>query len=102
MNVSSEFILQIVVYAIGIGVIYGTVKSELKAIKASNETNHAQTKESIKGLKEQTQKDFERLEKKQDKYNNLQERVAITEASTKSAHHRIDDHMKMETIENVN
>lgn len=31
------------------------------------------------------------LEKKVDKHNNLVERMALVEASTKSAHHRIDD-----------
>ena len=31
------------------------------------------------------------LEKKQDKYNNIQERIALNEQSVKSAHHRIDD-----------
>lgn len=31
------------------------------------------------------------LEKKQDKHNNLQERMACAEQSMKSAHHRIDE-----------
>ena len=31
------------------------------------------------------------LEKKQDKHNNLIERMVIVEQSVKSAHHRIDD-----------
>lgn len=36
-------------------------------------------------------KDIARLEQKQDKYNHLQERVVSVEASTKSAHHRLDN-----------
>jgi len=35
--------------------------------------------------------DLTRLEVKQDKYNNLQERVAIEERDIKSAHNRLDD-----------
>ena len=31
------------------------------------------------------------LEQKMDKHNNLQERMAVVEQSTKSAHHRIND-----------
>ncbi len=34
---------------------------------------------------------IKRLEEKQDKHNNLIERMAVVEQSTKSAHHRIDD-----------
>ena len=37
------------------------------------------------------------LEQKMDKHNNLQERMAVVEQSTKSAHHRIDD-IKEEVI----
>ncbi len=36
-------------------------------------------------------KDLSRLEEKQDKYNNLQERVARVESSCKEAHHRISE-----------
>lgn len=31
------------------------------------------------------------LEQKMDKHNSLQERMAVVEQSTKSAHHRLDD-----------
>ena len=34
---------------------------------------------------------IEQLEKKVEKYNNLVERMALVEASTKSAHHRLDE-----------
>ena len=34
---------------------------------------------------------IERLEKKVEKHNNLVERMALVEASTKSAHHRLDE-----------
>lgn len=33
---------------------------------------------------------IDKLTEKQEKYNNLQERIALVEASTKSAHHRLD------------
>lgn len=48
-------------------------------------------KSTTKDYQEQTEKHFERLERKQDKHNNLIERMAIVEQSTKSAHHRIDE-----------
>lgn len=37
---------------------------------------------------------IEQLEKKVDKHNNLIERMTIVEQSTKTAHHRLDDHIK--------
>lgn len=37
------------------------------------------------------QHDIKRLEVKQDKSNNLKERMAVVEQSAKSAHHRIDE-----------
>lgn len=46
--------------------------------------------QKITNNQQETSKHFERLEKKQDKHNNLIERMAIVEQSTKSAHHRID------------
>lgn len=42
---------------------------------------------AVKFLEEQ----IKRLELKQDKHNNLIERMGIVENSTKSAHHRIDE-----------
>lgn len=62
MELSTEFWIQIVVYAISIGSFAGIVLTRLKYI-----------------------------EKKQDKHNNLIERMTIVEQSTKSAHHRVDD-----------
>lgn len=56
------FWVQMVVYAISFGTFAGTVTTKLN-----------------------------NLEKKQDKHNNLIERMAVVEQSTKSAHHRIDD-----------
>ncbi|MEF9896403.1 MAG: hypothetical protein RR843_11575 [Clostridia bacterium] len=40
---------------------------------------------------EELRKDFEVLGQRVDKHNNLVERMAIAEQSTKSAHHRIDE-----------
>lgn len=52
-------------------------------------------KESINNLIEKnqshTEEHIKRLEQKQDRHNNLIERMAIVEQSTKSAHHRIDE-----------
>lgn len=62
MNLSIEFWIQIVVYAVSIGSFAGVILTRLKYI-----------------------------EKKQDKHNSLIERMVIVEQSTKSAHHRIDE-----------
>lgn len=45
----------------------------------------------LEGFKALVDFRFQTLEKKQDKHNNLIERMTRVEDSTKSAHHRIDD-----------
>lgn len=47
--------------------------------------------EKITDLKNNFHEKFIRVEQKQDKHNNLIERMALCEASTKSAHKREDD-----------
>lgn len=42
-------------------------------------------------FKQNIEKKLIDLEKKQDKHNNLIERMVVVEQSVKSAHHRIDD-----------
>lgn len=62
MSLSVEFWIQMCVYAISLGSFGGVVMTRLNY-----------------------------LEKKMDKHNSLQERMAVVEQSTKSAHHRIDE-----------
>ncbi len=59
---STEFWVQMIVYAISLGSFGGVVLTRLGY-----------------------------LENKMDKHNNVVERLTICEQSTKSAHHRIDD-----------
>ncbi len=65
MDLSTEFWIQIIVYAVSIGSFAGVVLTRLKYI-----------------------------EKKQDKHNNLVERMVIVEQSTRSAHHRLDEYIE--------
>lgn len=72
---SLELLVQIIVFIFSCGVVYGRIKSfdgELKSFRK-------ETKESITELKSQFKEDIGRLEKKQEKYNNLQERVLRSE-----------------------
>ena len=68
MDLSTEFWIQIVFYAISIASLGGSILTRLKYIEQKQD----------------------RIEKKQDKHNNLIERMTIVEQSTKSAHHRLD------------
>lgn len=72
---SLELLVQIIVFIFSCGVVYGRIKSfdgELKSFRK-------ETKESMVDLKTQFKSDIERLERKQEKYNNLQERVLRSE-----------------------
>lgn len=55
-------------------------KGEIKALKVQFENMRREFKE-----------DIARLERKQDKYNHLQERMAVNENSLKVAHNRLKD-----------
>jgi len=73
MNISIEIAIVLVVNLISIGIWVGSISSFKKHINYR----------------------LDKLEAKQDKHNNLIERMTVVEQSTKSAHHRIDD-MKTE------
>lgn len=62
MEFDTSFWVQMVVYALSFGTVYGTITQRLK-----------------------------NLEQKVDKHNNVVERTFRLEESTKSAHHRIDE-----------
>lgn len=72
-GVSLEVLILLVVNLISIGVWVGSISSFKKHINYR----------------------LDKLEEKQDKHNNLIERMAIVEQSTKSAHHRLD-HLEKE------
>ncbi|OLA94790.1 MAG: hypothetical protein BHW64_01915 [Candidatus Melainabacteria bacterium LEY3_CP_29_8] len=69
MTITHEFLLVIVINILSAGIFIGGLSM------------------SIKFIEEQ----IRRLEEKQDKHNNLIERMVKVEESTKSAHHRIDN-----------
>lgn len=62
MELNLQFWIQIIIYALSFGCVYG---------KFSTRLNY--------------------LEKKMDKHNQLQDRMVAVEASAKQAHHRIDE-----------
>ena len=72
---SLELLVQIIVFIISCGVVYGRIKSFDGNLKDFRE----ETQKSMSELKKQFKDDIERLERKQEKYNNLQERVLKSE-----------------------
>ncbi len=68
MNISVELAIMLVVQVLTIGIFVGQIKEFKKHIVFR----------------------LDKLEEKQDKHNNLIERMVRVEQSAKSAHHRID------------
>lgn len=68
MSISMEFMVVIVVNVLSAGIFIGGLAMSIKFIE----------------------KQIKRLEEKQDKHNNLIERMVKVEESTKSAHKRLD------------
>ena len=62
MQLSNEFWLTILIYVLSLGTVFGSFRTKLQY-----------------------------LEKKMDKYNNIQERMILVEQCSKSAHHRLDE-----------
>ena len=69
MTVSLEFLLLIIINVLSSGIFLGGLAMSIKYIEQQ----------------------IKRLETKQDRHNNLLERMAVVEQSTKSAHHRLDE-----------
>lgn len=72
MNFSAEFYMSIAIQLVSIGIMIGIYKTSL----AFMQVQIAELKDDMK------------------KYNNVLERLVICEQSTKSAHHRLDDHIE--------
>lgn len=80
MSIGQEFIIslfiQLLILAFFVGIYVATIKFMGAQIKELKETLIADKKE---------------LKDEMKRYNNVLERMIITEQSTKSAHHRIDE-----------
>lgn len=83
--------LELVISFIG---LFVTIIFDIGAIAffaGSLKANQSHQEKIIEDLKENFKEHFSSLERKQDKHNNLIERMVVVEQSIKSAHHRIDD-----------
>lgn len=80
MDIGQEFVIslfiQLLILAFFVGIYVATIKFMGSQIKELKETLMADKKE---------------LKDEMKRYNNVLERMIITEQSTKSAHHRIDE-----------
>ena len=90
MSIGQEFIIslfiQLLILAFFVGIYVATIKfmgNQIEDLKESLSVNKKEINEKL---------DADRTELKEEmrKYNNVLERLIITEQSTKSAHHRID------------
>lgn len=77
----SALFVTIIVNIVLVAFFIGTLKA-----------NQTHQEEMINFLRSEFKEHFDRLEAKQDKHNNLIERMVVVEQSCKSAHHRIDNY----------
>lgn len=91
MSIGQEFIIslfiQLLILAFFVGIYVATIKfmgNQIEDLKESLTVNKKEINDKL---------DADRTELKEEmrKYNNVLERLIITEQSTKSAHHRIDN-----------
>lgn len=102
MNIGAELLISTGVNVIAIAYFAGVhseaqknLKESVQAIQKNFENKLEELNknfhEKIDGLKENFQDRFNKVEEKQDKHNNLIERMVRVEASSKSAHKRGDE-----------
>lgn len=84
-------LITVIVNIVAITKFVTTQKVSLDAMKESFKEFKESIYSQIDRNQKHTEEHIKRLEEKQDKHNNLIERMAIVEQSTKSAHHRIDE-----------
>ena len=81
-----SIIINLIVLAFFCGVYVCTVKNQGKDISDLKKN----ISDKVEDIKQNFKEHLDRVEAKQDKHNNLIERMVRVEDSTKSAHHRID------------
>lgn len=79
MNFSPELIISVVIQLISVGIFIGVFKTTISFMQ-----------QQIVEIKQTLKEDKQELKDEMRKYNNVLERMAITEQAVKSAHHRID------------
>lgn len=111
IELTHPVIIQLIIAALTVGSVYGVVNTKLGNLEKSFDSFKKETEKDLKES-EQRQAEFNslmvghikediiRLELKQDKHNNLIERVTTVERSADKAHRRLDSfatkHTKLE------
>jgi hypothetical protein len=78
------------------GFAVGAFVYETRSLKGTFNSKISDLQKNMDTLKKDLKEDIERLERAQEKSNNVRERLAVNENATKSAHHRIDGIEKKE------
>ena len=87
----NEYFAEIVIAGLAlIGTIAGSYIANSKTT-AIMQVEMTHIKKDMSDMKQEMKADIKELDEKVHKHNNLVERMAVVEQSTKSAHHRIDD-----------
>ena len=86
-----DIVTEIIVAALAlVGTLAGSYMANNKTTAIMQvEMDHV--KSDMAAMKEEMKSDIKELDDKVHKHNNLVERMALVEQSTKSAHHRIDE-----------
>lgn len=77
---SPELIISVVIQLVSVGIFIGVFKTSLAFMQ-----------EQISEIKTNLKEDKQELKDEMRRYNNVLERMAITEQAVKSAHHREDE-----------
>lgn len=79
MQFSPELIISVVIQLVSVGIFIGVFKTSLAFMQ-----------QQIGEIKNDLKTDKQELKDEMRKYNNILERMIVTEQSTKAAHHRLD------------
>ena len=79
-NFSPELIISVIIQLISVGIFIGVFKTTVTFIQ-----------QQVSEIKQNIKEDKQELKEEMRRYNNVLERMAITEQAVKSAHHREDE-----------
>lgn len=102
MDIGQEFVLslfiQLLILAFFVGIYVATIKfmgQQINDLKSAIIENKKEMEKKLdtdrKDLEQKLAEDRKDIKDEMKKYNNVLERMIITEQSAKSAHHRMDD-----------
>lgn len=89
MIISTEILIQFIMYGLSIGIIYGTIRTQLGQLSNEVKQLRVDHSESIRSLRVDYKDELQTLRKEVEKHNKVIERTYCLEADVKNIKERL-------------